>query len=282
MSARVTDWMTTLSRLLVLLVLATNIFGCSLMRSSVAALKSTAEFVPTGTDRRVFAEPGAEDVATVAAKELAEAIATVEREQHGPFAGPVEVYVTRDEESFAAFTGVPKEVRGAVILKIFLSGGLRKEPDRIRRILTHELSHLHLGQRLGMVYGYNATLPSWFQEGLAVVVSGGGGAEKMSEEGAVEAILKGKSIIPEANGSFFFKKFANSYGLTPPMFYRQSGMFVAHLQRLDEARFRSFLLAIKDGHGFGDSFAKSYGMGVDEAWQQFTERFKRRQPSAHL
>lgn len=262
-----------MARYVVLLVLAVNITGCGLLRSSVAALKSTADFMPQPADKRVFAEPGAEDVAAPVAAMLPEAIATVERAQYRQFKEPVAVYITKDEESFATFTGVPKEVRGAVIIKVFLSGGLRKEPDRIKRILIHELSHLHLGQRLG-IYGYNANLPSWFQEGLAVIVSNGGGAEKMSEAGAAKAIAEGECIAPEATGSFFFKKFASSYGLTPPMFYRQSGMFVNYLRQLDEERFRSFLLAIEAGEGFGDSFAREYGMPLDKAWQQFAEGLK--------
>ena len=90
---------------LVFLTLVGNITGCTLARSSVAALKSTAHFVPMEGDKRVFAEPGAEDVAVVVAKDLAEAIATVEREQYRPFVKPVEVYVTRDEESFRRFYG---------------------------------------------------------------------------------------------------------------------------------------------------------------------------------
>lgn len=260
-------------KIVTILALLMNITGCGLLRSSVAALKSTAEFVPMGADQRVFAEPGAEDVAAVAAKDLSEAIATVERQQYRPFAKPVQVYVTRDEESFAAFTGVPKEVRGAVIIKVFLSGGLRKEPDRIKRILTHELSHLHLGQRLG-IYGYNANLPSWFQEGLAVVVSGGGGAEKMSEAGAAKAILAGKGLKPEAYGSFFFKKFANSYGVEPPMFYRQSGMFVAWLRKQDQGRFRTFMLAIEEDRNFNESFNGAFGQSLDKAWQQFVDQLK--------
>lgn len=260
--------MARLLRIAAIFGLFANLVGCGILRSGVAALKSTTDFVPQAADQRVLAEPGGEDVASVAAAELKEAIATVEREQYGPFVGPVEVYVTRDEERFADFTGVPKEVRGAVIVKLFLSGGLRKEPDRIRRILTHELSHLYLGQRLG-IYGYNAQLPSWFQEGLAVVVSKGGGAEKISEAGAAKAIREGKSIEPEATGSFFFKKFASSYGLTPPMFYRQSGMFVAWLRQLNEGNFRSFLLSVESGENFADSFARSYGMPVDAAWGQF-------------
>ncbi|WP_243374101.1 hypothetical protein [Geotalea sp. SG265] len=264
---------TRLLHIVMMLALAAALSGCSLVRSGIASLKSTADFVPMAADGRVFAEPGSEDVAAIAAKELPEAIATVEREQYHLFAEPVQVYVTRDEESFASFTGVPKEVRGAVILKLFLSGGLRKEPDRIKRILTHELSHLHLGQRLG-IYGYNAALPSWFQEGLAVIVSGGGGAEKMSEAGAAEAILQGKSLAPEDTGSFFFKKFAASYGLKPPMFYRQSGMFVSYLRRMDEARFKAFLLAAVEGREFSEAFESAYGVGIDVAWQRFVGQLK--------
>lgn len=269
MGAKITGWLIAA----VLILLAGNITGCGLLRSSVAVMKSTDNFVSMATDKRVFAEPGGEDVAVITAAEMANAIATVEREQYQPFAKPVEVYVTRDEESFAAFTGVPKEVRGAVIIKLFLSGGLRKEPERIKRILIHELSHLHLGQRLG-IYGYSANLPSWFQEGLAVTVSGGGGAEKMSEAEAAKAILEGKGLKPEANGSFFFKKSAHSYGIKPPMFYRQSGMFVAWLRHLDETRFRTFQLAVEEGRGFGDSFDYVYGMGIDKAWQHFIDYLK--------
>ncbi|HEY3309221.1 MAG TPA: hypothetical protein VGJ93_12265 [Desulfuromonadaceae bacterium] len=273
MRTKGTGWIAASAKLAVLFILAANITGCSLLRSSISTLKSTDHFVPMTTDRRVLSEPGADDVAVVVAADLADAIATVEKEQYRAFAKPVQVYVTRDEESFAAFTGVSKQALGTVIIKVFLSGKLRKEPDRIRRILVHELSHLHLGQQLG-IYGYNANLPSWFQEGLAVTVSGGGGAEKMSEAGAARAILAGTGLKPEASGSFFFKKFANSYGVEPPLFYRQSGMFVAWLRNYDLERFRLFLLAIEDGKEFEGSFNQAYGMNLDEAWQRFTDQLK--------
>lgn len=255
-------------------VLAVNASGCGLMRSGVAALKSTSQFMYMENDRRVLFEPGAEDIAAPVAAYLQEAIATVEKEQYRQFTRPVQVYVTKDEESFAAFTGVPKQVRGAVIIKLFLSGGLRQEPDRIRRILIHELSHLHIGQQLG-IYGYNAKLPAWFQEGLAVTVSGGGGAEKMSEAGAVKDILEGKCFKPEVTGSFFFKKSAHSYGLEPPMFYRQSGMFVAWLKKRSEEQFRAFMLALEDGQDFGKSFNAAFDVSLDKAWQQFVDTLKK-------
>jgi hypothetical protein len=260
-------------KIVTVLVLAFNAAGCGLLRSGVAALKSTSQFTHMKNDSRVLFEPGAEDIAVPVAAYLQEAITTVEKEQYRQFTKPVQVYVTKNEESFAEFTGVPKQVRGAVIIKLFLSGGLRKEPDRIKRILIHELSHLHIGQQLG-IYGYNAKLPSWFQEGLAVTVSGGGGAEKMSEAGADKAIREGKCFKPEVTGSFFFKKSAHSYGLEPPMFYRQSGMFVAWLKMRNEERFRSFLLALEDGQDFSKSFNEAFEVGLDIAWQQFVDTLK--------
>lgn len=273
MRAHKTGWIVASIRFAVVLILTANITGCTLLRNSVAALKSTSHFVPMGTDTRVLSEPGAEDVAVVIAADLAKAIATVEKAQYRPFAKPVQVYVTKNEESFADFTGVPKQVRGAVIIKVFLSRGLRQEPDRINRILTHELSHLHLGQQLG-IYGYNANLPSWFQEGLAVIVSGGGGAEKVSEAEAAKAILAENGLKPEAAGSFFFKKSAHSYGIEPHMFYRQSGMFVAWLMHLDPEKFRSFMLTIEDGGKFSESFRKAFGQSLDTTWQRFVDQLR--------
>ena len=279
MDAEKNCWVSGITKIIALFILAANITGCTLMRSSVASLKSTAHFVPMEGDKRVLSELGGEDVAKVVAADLADAIATVEREQFRSFVKPVQVYVTRDEESFADFTGVSKQVRGAVIIKTFLSGGLRKEPERIRRILTHELSHVQLGQQLG-IYGYNASLPSWFQEGLAVIVSVGGGAERGSEAEAAKVVLEGKGLKPEATGSFFFKKSAKSYGIEPHMFYRQSGMFVAWIKNQNQERFRSFMLAIEDGERFDESFNKAFGQSLDSSWQRFVEQLKPEQ-SAH-
>jgi len=47
------------------------------------------------------------------------------------------------------------------------------ERQRLPAILTHELSHAHIQWWIG-VNAY-IQLPKWFKEGLAVMVSGGGG-----------------------------------------------------------------------------------------------------------
>ncbi|HYA86789.1 MAG TPA: hypothetical protein VEI57_06995, partial [Nitrospirota bacterium] len=145
-----------------------------------------------------------------------------------------------------------------------------------KAILTHELSHLQLQQQLG-IYSFNANIPSWFQEGLAVMVSNGGGAEKVSDTEAIKAILEGKHFTPEAKGSFFFKKSGHSYGLEPHMFYRQASLFVSYLKNFSDIKFGLFMLAIEDGGDFGKSFKRIYEIGVDEAWQEFITELKNKQ-----
>ncbi len=249
-----------------------------MLKTGLASLKSTSDFHPLTAESRVLAEPGAEDLAKSVAEYLPEAIAAVEKAQYRPFAKPVAVYVCKSEDSFASHTGLPKEVRGALTTKVFLSGKLMRPKFRetTRAILTHELSHLHLQQRLG-IYGYNAKLPAWFQEGLAVLVSGGGGAETVSDDDAARAILKGVRFTPETKGSFFFHKSANSYGLEPHLFYRQASLFVGYLRGLSDVRFGLFILAVEDGKDFAKAFRSIYDMSIDEAWDDFVIELRNKQ-----
>lgn len=262
-----------------LLLFLTIIFsGCSLLRTGMASLKSTSDFHPLESDNRVFVEPGAEDLGKQVAQYLPEAISTVEKEQYRAFKKPIEIYVCASEDSFVSHTGLSKQVRGAIITKLFLSGKLKKPEsnETTKAILTHELSHLHLQQHLG-IYNYNANVPAWFQEGLAVLVSNGGGAEKVSEADAVKSILESKHFTPEAQGSFWFHKSGKSYGLEPHMFYRQASMFVEYLKKLSEIQFGLFMLAIEDGGDFDKSFRSKYGLSIDEAWQDFVTQLKNKQ-----
>jgi hypothetical protein len=262
----------------ILLFLTVNLTGCGLLRTGIASLKSTSDFHPLEIDNRVLAESGAGDLARQVAGYLPDAIRTVEKEQYRDFTKQVIVYVCASEDSFAGHTGLPKRVRGALITKVFLSGRL-KDPEfnqTLKAILTHELSHLNLQQQLG-VYNYNANIPAWFQEGLAVMVSNGGGAEKVSEAAAVKAILEGRHFTPEAHGSFFWHKSGSSYSLEPHMFYRQAELFVRHLKRTSEFKFGLFMLAIADGGDFDKSFRATYGMSIDDMWQDFIEQLKEQQ-----
>ena len=261
-----------------LLALLTSLAGCGLLKKGYASLKSTSDFHPLEAESRVFVEPGAEDLAKQVADYLPEAVRIIEKEQYRAFSKPPEIFVCASEDSFASHTGLSEQVRGAVITKLFLSGKLRNPEFKktTRAILIHDLSHLHFQQQLG-VYHYHANIPAWFQEGLAVLVSGGGGAERVSEAEAGRELLEGKHFTPEAQGSFWFHRSGRSYGLEPHMFYRQCSLFVGYLKTLSEIHFGLFILAIEDGGDFGKSFRSVYGMSIDDMWQDFTTSLRNKQ-----
>jgi predicted peroxiredoxin len=177
--------------------------------------------------------------------------------------------VCANTESFRSY-GFRIGNAGGFVLnqRLFISPKPENTAERIPRILTHELSHLHLEQQMGSLQSARE-LPNWFKEGLAVHVSGGGGAENVTEEQARQSIASGRHFVPEAKGSLLFPTTAKAFGLEHHMFYRQSGMFVAHLQRVDEARFKAFLLAIEDGKSLASAFQTAYGKGVGIAWRDF-------------
>jgi hypothetical protein len=258
-------------------LLLANLSACGLAQRGVAALRSTDHFVPLQSDRRVLYEPGSEDLAQEVAGVLNAAAAQVEQEQYRPFPKPIAVYICASEESFSRHTGMPRQVRAAVTVRLFLSAPRLREPGAgadVRGYLTHELSHLHLQQQLG-VYGFGSHLPGWFREGLAVNVSGGAGAQTVSEAEAAAAIVAGQHIVPNDTESFFFPKYGSAFGLEAHLFYRQSAMFVAYLKRINEARFREFVLMLEDGQSFKKSFKKVFGTDVGSVWQHFVEGLKR-------
>jgi hypothetical protein len=250
--------------------------GCSISSQALATLRSTSHFLVLDSDKRILYEPGAEDLSKEIAEYLPGSIATVEKEQYGPFTKPVEVYICATKEGFSKFTGQPQIVAGVVTIKhVFLSAErLRELPVNIRRAkLTHELSHFHLQQHLG-AYNFLANLPAWFQEGLAEYVSGGASMYDVREAEASKDILEGNHIYPDTTGSFFFPKQWNAFGLEPHMFYRQSFMYVSYLKHLDESKFRTFLLALENNRQFEDSFCSIFGLTMDAAWQQFVAQIK--------
>jgi len=264
--------------IILMLFLAINFSGCSLLKMGIASLKSTSDFHPLEADNRVLAEPGAETLAEQVASSLPEAVSIIEKEQYRAFAGPLEIFVCASEDSFVSHAGLSKKVRGAIITKLFLSGKLNRPEfnESTKAVLIHELSHLHLQQQLGL-YAYNAHVSAWFQEGLAVLVSNGGGAENVSEAEAVKAVVTGTQFAPEAQGSFWRKRSGSSYGLEPHMFYRQASLFVGYLKELSALQFGLFMLSIEDGEDFGGSFQRVYGMSIDEAWQDFVAQLRHKQ-----
>jgi hypothetical protein len=229
---------------------------------------------------QVHFESGAEDYAHDVSALLPTAIARIEAAQGRPFAHPVTVGVYATPEAYMAANAIgsmqPVGVSpfGRVVLSPVLSW---QQHRRLPAILTHELSHAHLqGWMSGNAFVH---LPNWFKEGLAVMVSGGGGAEFVDEAEARAAIERGEHIAIEDTGSFWnlseirFER--TPAGATPShrtvMAYRQAGMFVTFLRDSDTAGFVRLMNAILEGHPFVEAVDVGYHEDVHSLWQKFAQ-----------
>jgi hypothetical protein len=228
---------------------------------------------------QIHFEPGAEDYAHDVAALLPAAIARVETAQGRPFARPVTVGVYATAEAYAAANAsgsagsVGVTAFGRVILSPTLNGPQHR---RLPAILTHELSHAHIS---GWTSTADFRLPNWFKEGLAVMVSGGGGAELVSEDEARAAIERGEAIAIDDTQSLSTLLAGIRYERAPSgtpshrtvMAYRQAGMFVSWLHRSDAPGFARMMNAILDGRPFVEAVDTGYHQDVHSLWQKFAE-----------
>ena len=244
------------------------------LRSPVgrALTKSKSPFVPVATDARVRFEPGAETMAVRAALFLDSAIAAVEAGHGRPFRKPFTVYVTATQRSLNEFAGLPPN---APIRGIVLFGDLFIAPsafdwhgmDNHRQSMMHELSHLHLRQRLGTLAA-RGEVPPWFHEALADLVSGAGG-ESLSVEEATRAILEGPALRPDSTGNLWTLARAGNYGLPGPMLHRQGRMFIEYLQARDPEGFKALVVQLQEDRTFAKPFRDHFGGSVNDLWGAF-------------
>ena len=228
---------------------------------------------------RVHYEPGAEDFAREVAALLPAAIAQVEAVHGRPFAHPAVVGVYATPAAYAAANGLDSTgplgvtIFGRVNLSPKLFG---PQHQRLRAILTHELSHAHIQGWIGG-YGADLYLPNWFKEGLAVMASGGGGAEFVSEAEARAAIQRGETIVVNDEGGLskwvdvpLEKEPANRPSAYPVVLaYREAGMFVNYLRQSDRPGFDRMMNAILDDRPFADAVSVGYHDNVQSLWQKF-------------
>ncbi len=227
---------------------------------------------------QVHYQPGAEDFARDVAALLPDAIARVEAVHGRRFAHPVIVGVYATPEAYAAANSLGSAVPAGVTVfgRVLLSPRLfRPQHQRLRAILTHELSHAHLQGWIGE-YAY-LHLPNWFKEGLAVMLSGGGGAELVGEEETQAAMQRGETIAIDDAGSLsnlaavrLEKQPENKPAWYPTVLaYREAGMFVNYLRGSDRPGFDRMMTAILDGHPFAEAVIVGYHYDVQSLWQRF-------------
>ncbi|WP_324779094.1 hypothetical protein [Thiobacillus sedimenti] len=238
--------------------LAAILPGCALTVSDPRALQPVDGFVALASDARVRVEPGFEAYGARVAAALPEAIAKVEAAHYLPFLHPPRIYVCGTADCFNRYVMTPR-LSAAVIPdnRLILSPNLDgPERSRLPALLTHELAHLHLGQRIGH---YNSTVPVWFHEGWATLTADGGGAEYATDAQAVAAIRAGRRIDLGLRDVPDRRHRAGAFKLGIFEFYRESMLLVGWLKAQDEARFRRLALAVQDNADFEIAFWDIYG-----------------------
>jgi len=165
------------------------------LEEGVATLRSTDTVFVSSRDPRVFVEPGAAAWADPVIASLGDAVQRVEVGQGAPFHLPIRIYVCSTIATYERFTGHDLSGGDTTLRhKIFISPKPQNTATRIPFVVAHELSHLHLGQDLSWLESFR--VPIWFSEGLATLISGGGGAEDVSDIEAAASIRAGRTFTP--------------------------------------------------------------------------------------
>lgn len=248
-------------------------------RHLIAGFLNMPERMPAlAANSQVHYEPGAEDCAREVAALLPGAVARVEAVHGRPFAHPVIVGVYATPQTFATANALGSNapmgdtIFGQVNLSPKLCGPQHR---RLPAILTHELSHAHIQ---GWIGDYATLfLPNWFKEGLAVMVSGGGGAEFVSESEARTAMQHGDALVIndaggllQWNGVPLEKEPQNKPDWYPVVLaYREAGTFVNYLREWDRAAFDRMMNAILDGRPFAAAVTTGYHDNVRSLWEKF-------------
>ncbi len=252
------------------LVVVLALQGCALTVSDPRALLPIDSFAPLASDSRIWVEPGYEDYGERVASALPSAIARVEAAHYLPFSSVPRVYVCGTAACFKRYVLTPK-VSAAVVPdnRVILSPNLNgRESLRLPALLTHELAHLHLGQRIGH---YHSSLPVWFHEGWAALTANGGGAEYATDAQAYTAIRAGRRVNLTLRDTYDKRHRASASGLSIHEFYRQSMLLVGWLKAHDATRFRALVLAIQDNADFDIAFWNLYGRAPDTQFLAFYE-----------
>jgi hypothetical protein len=240
------------------------------IRYAVAATRSTSHFRPSAADARVFYEPGAETLARAVAEAMPSAVATVERQQFGPFDIPVRVYVCASIDSLVSY-GADSHAGGFTLNhRVFISPKPENTVERIPRVVTHELSHLHLSQHRGPW----ENLPVWFVEGLAAEVSGGGGAEGVTVPELRQAISDARTFEPKTSATRWVRDGATASHLSQHLFYGEAGLFIAYLRALDPNHFSTFIRAVERDQPLSAAFEHAYDTPLEPVWQRFVAAAK--------
>jgi hypothetical protein len=228
-----------------------------------------AAFEPLPGDGRIRFAPGGEQHAQQVAPLLDDAARQVESVHGRAFRAPPVVHVCGDDACFHRFVDARWNFTAAVLYdnRLLLAPRLfARERERLRPVLIHELSHLHMGQYRGH---YTMAIPVWFHEGLASLAAGGGGANLVTDDDAWRAALARRHFEADEQHLPWLRRRAQSWGLPISIFYRQSMLFLADLRARDPDRFLALLHRLQDGADFDEAFAQTYQANPNRLAQAF-------------
>lgn len=233
--------------------------------------EALAAFTVLADDPRVRFGPGAEAEAYArqVARLLPDAVREVEAFHGRAFRSPPVIHVCGDDACFHRFVAATWNFTAAVVYdnRLLLAPRLfTRETSRLRPILLHEMSHLHMGQYRGH---YTMAIPVWFHEGLASLVAGGGGADLVNDEDAWRAAQAQRHFRADEQHLPWRRTRAEAWGLPISVFYRQSMLFLAHLRDKDPPAFTRLLQRLQDGGDFDEAFAHTYHANPNRLAQAF-------------
>ena len=219
------------------------------------------------SDSRIRYETGADENAKIIANSLDSLIKVIENKQYQPFANKIKIYVFSNLDNYGRHS--PSKGSGGHTFRsyIIISPKEANTPERLPRIVAHELSHFHLVGYTGIVK--DVKLPTWFKEGLAVWASGGAGAENVSESEATQALLDGMQIKLVYQNPIFGRENSHPKSMATHMFYEQSGMFINYLYQSNPTAFQKLLQAIQERDNFKDALNFGYGKSLNQLWADF-------------
>jgi hypothetical protein len=257
-----------LIRISVILLIA--VAAVPMWRTAALAYALPKTGFAASADARVLTQGGfsAQQLATLVNKHLPAAIDQVQKIQGYTLDKPLRIYVFDNEADYMRLGACPQGSRACVFAShMSIAPVLLREPDTVLPLLTHELSHVLLQQRMGT--WKISRVPPWFLEGLAVMVSDGGGSEGVGPQDAGQAIKAGQRFTPDMDKSWSSQKTASHYQLPHRLFYRQSALFVQHLKTTHSESFDSLLRRMHSGMNFHDAFERSFPQSIDVLWNEF-------------
>lgn len=257
-----------LLRVALLLLVAYYFAGEVVQRAVTATVLPVTGQKQSKLDPRIYYDPSTQPLADAVAALLPQAIAQVESQQGAKLEPGFKVRTFFSPERYSRHGACPPGSRACTFrTDLALAPGISEKAEHLLPLITHELSHVLMQQRMGMLKA--GRIPPWFAEGLAVNVSGGGGAENVTVEEARLLLLSGRSFQPNIETSLFGQETAQTFGLEHRMFYRQSGIFVDYLRQQTSPAFKNLLAYMHAGGSFEQAFAQSYPKGMAPLWSAF-------------